>query len=100
MIRHLRIAILPLIAVLMSAPHGMAANIAIQVQISTNPVAVPLLIRMADAGTQECRRQCDADYHACMAEVPEFKNRGVPSAELEKYVQACSNEHYACYRNC
>jgi hypothetical protein len=99
MVRYLRIAILPLVAAAITPiAHGLAEDIGSKPQISTNLIAVPL-IRVVDA--QECRRQCDANYAACHAEVRYLISRGASSAEeVRRWSDECIDEHRACYRTC
>lgn len=89
MVRYLRIAIFSLMAAaIMPIPYGMAEDIGGQQQTSPHLATLPL-IRVVDAQAQECRRQCDANFAACLAEL----RRGDD-------INACSHEHYACYRAC
>ncbi len=98
MFRYLRIAILPLIAVaVMPTPYGMAEDIGSQRQISTNLGALPL-IRVQY--TEQCRRDCDATYAACIAEIGELARMGAGQADREQYALNCNRAHAACYRAC
>jgi hypothetical protein len=100
MIRYLRIAILALIATaVMPTPHGMAEDIGGPPRISTK-LGVPPLIRVQNAETRECRRQCDAVFAACVAEIRELKQQGARDDALNRYGAACFKEHEDCYRTC
>ncbi len=97
MFRHLRIAILPLIAAaVMPSPYGMADGIGSKPQIST---ARPL-IRVAD---QQCRRECDSDFAACTAQMREYVRQAqepVPEADFMGALKECEAQHRACYATC
>ncbi len=101
MFRHLRIAILPLIAAaVMPTPYGMAEEIDNQRQISTNLVAPPL-VRVQNAQTWECRRQCDVTFAACQEEVRyAAQTTSVSEADVRSYVAECMQNHRACYAAC
>lgn len=94
MFKYLRIAILPFVAAaIMPIPRGLAEDIGSQPQILT---ARPL-IRVAD---QQCRRDCDATYAACLSEVRMAKQQGLSKADSLGYIDACIKQHEACYRAC
>ncbi len=93
MFRYLRIAILPLIAVLIPIPQGLADGIGSQPQIST---AGPL-IRVAD---QQCRRDCDADFAPCIAQARELRAQGLGGEKATEWGMSCVKVHEACYRAC
>jgi hypothetical protein len=96
MFKHLRIAILALMAVVTPIPHSLAEDIGGQPHISTGLVVLPL-IRVADA---QCHRDCDATFEACVAQARMINDRGASDARVLDYIQTCRNQHAACYRAC
>ncbi len=99
MVRYLRIAILPLIAIVMPIPHGMAEDIGMLPPVSANRTA-PRLIRVQDSTVRECRRQCDVTFSACVAQARELKQQGARLDAVNEYGALCFKEHDACYRAC
>jgi hypothetical protein len=99
MIRYLRIAILPLVAVVMPISYGMAEDIGTLPPVSANRAA-PRLIRIVD---QDCRRTCDTDFASCLAQAQEMRRSSVSNEQVNKsaeYAEACTQIHKYCYRGC
>ncbi len=92
MFRYLRIAILPLDAVVMPLSHAMADGSPVQSQVLTRPLP-PHLIRVQDyeAHIARCRRACDADYQECLELTQRY-------TYLEE--RHCVYARGTCYRNC
>ncbi len=92
MLRHLRIAILPLVAALIPIPYSMAQNVPMQSWRSTNPNII-LVERYDDirACQQRCKDHLVECYRVAERSEPEYW-RTIKSECLTKFE--------GCYRDC
>jgi hypothetical protein len=107
MLRRLRIAILPLVAVLMPIPHGNADGLSIQ---PFKSVKRPLIL--VQQGNRElCAQRCEFDYQTCAQIVRENSSNGnyggyqlIPQQRAQEFNQyaldGCETKFRYCNRNC
>ncbi len=104
MVRYLRIAILPLVAVLTPIPHGMAEGS----QTGSPTAATVAKPRIILVGTYEdirgCHRACDDEYEECIRNIMDVyglksKNDPLPASGYP-YLENCAKRKVQCRSNC
>jgi hypothetical protein len=102
MIRHLRIAIFPLVALVTPVPQGMAEGIDTQPQILTNspPYHLARDVTEEDARVAECKADCAEAAAERTKAIREMQQRGLSKDAIVDMLNADAAEIRKCYQSC
>jgi hypothetical protein len=80
----------------MSVSYTLADDLPLQ----SRSFAVPRLILVQNAGSQECKRQCNVAFEACMEQMGISRQHNVSQEILRQMAMGCHDDHIQCFKDC